>query len=303
MPNLERISLSMDDEEKRFPEIRTRNRDEAAHALRELSLPSLKRVAFDFFLRRYRNESASPPVLHTPGVPDPLSSAICEFSQNLKDLVELSITGAFDTSLLSPLEDISRTPWPKLRFLDFNLHATTPSGGWYFTNRFDRDLHMPYVPRPHFRVSSHSDLHNEEFSFVEEAEYAQLRPIRVFRGNVLEETLVPLIDAYADALSAMPMLTSAALNFQLEDEREEDPSWFCVAYFAPCQSAQKHPPRLLCPKCNRGVTRQLVTSLLDWEPSQELATKLRSIGDEFRKEPMVEKGMTEFLKEHEDDEA
>ncbi|GKT44567.1 uncharacterized protein ColSpa_04748 [Colletotrichum spaethianum] len=297
MPSLESIKLSMDDDEKRFPDIRVRHRNEVAQAIKELSLPALTKADFDFFLRRQRNERAQPPVLHETDVPDPLSSAICEFSQNL---VNLKVTGVFDDSLLRPLKHLSTTSWPNLRFLDINLFTATPSGGWYFTKRDDVPTQPLYTYWPQ-NNNAHSDLHMEEFSFLEEASYAFLNPVHVFRGKADDAALTPFVEVYADALSTMPKLTSAAFNFQLEDHVDGEPGWFCIAYFAPCKSAQKHPPRLICPNCNRGVTRQLVTLLLGWEPNEQLAAKLRSIGNEFRAEPMVEKTMAEFMEYHEVD--
>ncbi|GKT87578.1 hypothetical protein Ct61P_05428 [Colletotrichum tofieldiae] len=297
MPNLESIKLSMDDDEKRFPDIRVRHRKEVAQALGELSLPALTKADLDFFLRRHRNEAAAPPVLHETEVSDPLSSAICEFSQNL---VNLKVTGVFADSLLRPLRRLSKTSWPNIRFLDINLFTTTPSGGWYFTKRDDVPENPLYTHWSRTN-SAHSDLHMEEFSFLEEAGYAFLNPVHVFRGKADDAVLTPFVEAYADALSTMPKLTSAAFNFQLEDQVDGEPGWFCIAYFAPCKSAHKHPPRLICPNCNRGVTRQLVTLLLGWEPNETLGAKLRGIGDEFLPEPMVEKTMAEFMKYHEVD--
>ncbi|KAK1459930.1 hypothetical protein CMEL01_02929 [Colletotrichum melonis] len=296
MPNLERFKLFMNDDEKRFDEIRINNRNEAAQAIRELSLPLLRKAEFEFFQRRYRNERAMPPALHELGAPDPLSSAICAFSQNL---VDLSVTGSFDDSLLRPTQGLSKTSWPNLRFLDVNMHATSPSGTWYFKKADGSPDHRPYTHSSNTN-NAHSDLHNEEFSFVEEAAYACMTPVEVFRCKPDDAYIVPFIDAYANALKVMPTLTSAALNFQLEYEAEEDePSWMCIAYFAPCRTAPKHPPRLLCPKCDRGVTRQLVKLYLDWEPSEELAAKLRAIGDEVYEAPMVEKTMAQFMDQHE----
>ncbi|TQN65941.1 hypothetical protein CSHISOI_09548 [Colletotrichum shisoi] len=285
MPNLESVKLSMDDDEKRFPDIRVRHRKEAAEAIGSLSLPALNKADLDFFGRRQKNERAQPHVLHDPGIPDPLSSVICEFSQHL---VSLKVSGVFDESLLRPIGRLGSTPWPSLRFLDVKLLITTPAGGWYFTKRDDVPPQPPYT---HWSRTNngHEDLHLEAFSFLEEAAHALLNPVHVFRGRADDDALAPLVGAYADALAAMPRLASAALNFQLEDEVDGEPGWFCVAYFAPCRSASRHPPRMICPGCNRGVTRQLVTLLLGWEPDEALAAKLRGIGGEFRAEPMVEK--------------
>lgn len=295
MPNLKTLLLSLDDDEKRFPELRRKNREEAADVIRRLSLPALADVEFDFFLRRYRDERSCPPTLHSPGTPDPLSSAIYELSHGL---VNLEITGAFDISVLRSLQDIRETPWPKLRNLDINLHSTTPSGDWYFRHEGDPPAHLIQVdPYP---TTEYSRYHEERFSFLKEAEYSHLIPGRVFRSRVNDETLVPFIDAYADALSAIPKLRSAALSCLIEYESfgDGEPGWFSIAYFSPCASAKNYAPKMLCPKCNRGVTRQLMTSLLGWTPSEALGNKLRAIQDEFRPEPMVEKDILAVLEEY-----
>ncbi|KAK1983784.1 hypothetical protein LZ30DRAFT_748373 [Colletotrichum cereale] len=297
MPSLELIKLSMDDDEKRFPDIRVRHRNEVAQAIRELSLPALTKADFDFFLRRQRNERAQPSVLHRPGVPDPLSSAIFEFSLNL---VTLKVEGVFDDSLLRPIARLGTTSWPNMKFLDINLFATTPSGGWYFTKRDDVPIQPLYTHQSKTKAA-HSDLHLEKFSFLEEAGYASLAPVHVFRGKADDATLAPFVEAYADALSMMPKLNSAAFSLQLEDHVDGEPGWFCIAYFAPCKSAHDHPPRFICPKCNRGVTRQLVTLLLGWEPDEKLWAKLRGAGANYRAEPMVEKTMAEFMSYYEMD--
>ncbi|KAJ0161527.1 hypothetical protein CTA2_6076 [Colletotrichum tanaceti] len=301
MPNLESVKLSMDDDEKRFPDMRARHRREAAEAIGKLSLPALNKADLDFFVRRQRDERARPPALHDPGVPDPLSAVICEFSQSL---VSLKVSGVFDESLVRPIGHLGGTPWPSLRFLDIKLLITTPAGGWYFTKRDDVPPQPQQPPPPPYAHRSranmaHEDLHLEDFSFLEEAAHALLSPVHVFRGKADDEAVAPLVGAYADALAAMPRLASAALNFELEDEVDGEPGWFCVAYFAPCRGASRHPPRMICPDCNRGPTRQLVTLLLGWEPDEALAVKLRGIGNEFHAEPMVEKTMAEFLRFHE----
>ncbi|KAF7548925.1 hypothetical protein G7Z17_g6734 [Cylindrodendrum hubeiense] len=298
MPNLESVRINMDDSERRFPDMRKRNRDDAAHAIRTLSLPELKRADLHFFLRRYRDESISPPILHNPGIPDPLSSAICELSQNL---VKLDITGVFDMSLLRPLQGLSETSWPRLRFFDVDFHATTPSGDWYFTSRFPQSpgsSTSETLPDPQY---NHSNLHEEQFSFQREAEYASQSPTDSFRAIPKNDTLVPFIEAYADALSAMPKLVSALFHCQLEDRFDDgEPGWFSIAYFAACINANKHPPKLVCTNCNRSIDRQLVTSWDGWAPSEELAAKLRGIQDAFSKTPMVVKRIEQYLEENQD---
>ncbi|KAK1574276.1 uncharacterized protein LY79DRAFT_695759 [Colletotrichum navitas] len=295
MPNLESVKLSMDDDEKRFPDIRVRHRTELAQAIRALSLPALTKVDFDFFLRRQRNERAQPPVLHNTGVPDPLSSAVFELSLNL---VNLKVEGVFDESLLRPIEHLSTTSWPNMKFLDINLCITTPSGGWYFAKRDDIPFQPLYTHQSQIKTTHSNLVMNRSFNFRKEAGYACLDPVHVFRSKADDAELTPFVDAYADALLMMPKLKSAALTIQLEDHIEGEPGWFCIAYFAPCKSAHDHPPRLICPRCNRGVTRQLVTLLLGWEPNEKLADKLQRTGAELCTEPMVEKSMAEFMSYH-----
>ncbi|KAK2037314.1 hypothetical protein LZ31DRAFT_600613 [Colletotrichum somersetense] len=294
MPSLESLKISMDDDENRFPDIRVRHRNEVAQAIGELSSPALTKVDFDFFHRRQRNERAQPPVLHQTGVPDPLSSAIFEFSLNL---VTLKLEGVFDDSVLHPIERLGTTSWPNMKFLDINLCISTPAGGWYFTKR-DEVPSQPLYMHHSQAITAHSDLHLEKFDFLKEAGYASLDPVHVFRSKADDAILAPFVETYADALLMMPKLSSAALAVQLEDHIEGEPGWFCIAYFAPCKSAHDHPPRLICPRCNRGVTRQLVTLLLGWEPDDKLAAKLRRTGADFCAEPMVEMTMAEFMRYH-----
>ena len=301
MPNLESIRVTMDDNEERFPDLRKRNRDEAAQAIRELSLPKLTRAYLTFFHRKYRDETASPPVLHPPG-PDPLSSAICQLSLNL---VDLEVSGILDISLLQPLQGLNDTSWPSLKYLFIEIQATAPSGAWYFTGR-DWTPSSAATQINNFPTSQYtlSTLHEEELNFSREMEYAHLSPYHAFRNRVNEETFVPFIEAYADALFVMPKLRSASLNCELVAEPDGDDDegfgWFNISFFAPCSSAQKHPPKTTCPKCGRAATRQLITRYLGWVPSEKLAAKLRSIQDTFSKEPMVEKDMDAFMMEHED---
>ncbi|PKS12548.1 hypothetical protein jhhlp_000756 [Lomentospora prolificans] len=296
MPNLEGIQFTVDDNEERFPDLRKHNRDEAARSIQALSLPNLKRLCLNFLHRRYRNEGASPPVLHEPG-PDPLSLAICQLSLNL---VDVDVSGVFDLSLLRPLQGLSETSWPNLKYLAIEIHAMTPSGGWYFTGRGPA---LSTSARSALATSQHtlSTLHEEEFRFLREAEYANLVPFDLFRMKVNEETLAPFIEAYADALSVMPKLKSAALNCQLSVVSPEDnePCWFNLSFFAPCPNAKEYLPNRRCPKCGDTATRQLITSYLGWVPSEELTVKLRSIQDRFSKEPMVEKDVDTYLMERE----
>ncbi|RSL44349.1 hypothetical protein CEP54_014720 [Fusarium duplospermum] len=276
MPNLESVNFSMDDSEERFHDLRVHNRQEAADSLRRLSLPHLKSASLDFWHRRYRHEEVVPPRLHRVGMPDPLSTAICDFSMNL---VDLKLAGIFDASLLRPLGSVV---WPELRTLRINLEPVTPSGEWYFLESF------PSPDSPLGRPSSdftHENLYEESFNFRREAAYASQPMVTTFfRGRVDEKALGPFIEAYADALSGMPKLRKAKLicNLDFEDETLSEPLSFQITYFAPGEYSK-----------SGGVdrnynNRQLVTSLLGWVPSPDLMAKLRGIQDEYRVEPMKE---------------
>lgn len=295
MPNLEQIEVSVDDDEKRFPEIRKQNRLEMAEVIHELSLPSLRIAIIEFSQRRYVDETVVPPILHDTAIPDPLSSAFYGLSLNL---VRLEISGVFDLSLLRPLQGLSGTPWPRLQALDITLFPTTPSGDWYFTGNEDHPRARIYRPA-HPKPRGHSELHLEEFSFADEEIYASLAPSNIFRNKIKNDTFVPFIKAFTNALSAMPKLFSAALDCQLEED-STDEGWFTISYFAPCAGAKKLAPGKFCPNCYRGATRQLVTSMFDWTENEELAIELRKIQENIHDAPIEQKAMGPFLEEHSD---
>jgi hypothetical protein len=275
MPNLETVDFSVDDSEERFLDLRRRNRQEAADAMKGVSLPELKSARLDFWHRRYRNEATVPPHLHGVNIPDPLSAAVCDFSMSL---VNFEVAGIFDPDLLRPL---SQAPWPNLQTFSIELEPISPSGEWYFLE--SQPPSQPPVDRPSSEFS-YKNLHQEQFSFRREASYASQRPADAFRGRVNEKTLAPFIEAYANALSVMPKLVSAKLvcNLDFHSETLPEPPSFQIAYFAPGAYS------------NSGLvdlnynTRQLVTSLLGWVPSADLMTKLRGIQDAYRIEPMKE---------------
>lgn len=293
LPNLEKIDVTVDDDQKRFPELRRQNRYEMAEAIREVSLPSLKRARILFAQERYRDEFVVPPVLHDAAIPDPLSSALHGLSLNL---MTLEISGVFDPSLLRPLQGLSGTPWPNLKTLDISLLPTTPSGDWYFTG--DDNVPRARISRAALPTPcKYSELHREKFSFLDEELYAGVQPRNVFRNQVKEDTLIPFLEAYADALSAMPKLFSAVFDCELEEDSLHE-GCFTITYFAPCFGARKLSPGQICPKCFRGTARQLVTSLFDWKKHRGLADKLRKIQENIHDAPMVDKDIAAFVEEH-----
>ncbi|CAH0044917.1 unnamed protein product [Clonostachys solani] len=307
LPNLEEFNFSVDDDEKRFPQIRKQNREEIANLMQGLSLPSLRRVDFDFTLRRFRDELATPQALHEEGDTDILSSTVHNFALS-HNLMDLTLTGVFDITLLRPLETMGATPWPSLQFFDIHLHINTPSGGWYFIPRpleahayahmAANNIHANPPGVADGAEGDPSNLHNEIFSFVREARYSHLTPVRVFRGEVNKSTMVPFVNAYADALTQMPRLKSSMLGCQIEDDTYDgEPGWFTFAYFAPCGSARKDPTIQVCPNCRRGTTRELVTWLLGWTPSEALMDKFRSLQIDTYPEPLVEKDMATYLRD------
>ncbi|KAJ4328662.1 hypothetical protein N0V84_000853 [Fusarium piperis] len=275
MPNIESIDMSVDDSEERFLDLRRQNRQEAADAIKRLSIPELRTARLDFWHRRYRHEATVPPHLHGVDIPDPLSAAICDFSMSL---VNLELAGIFDPSLLQPL---SQAPWPNLQTLCIELEPVSPSGEWYFLES------QPPSQPPQDRPSSefgYANFHQEQFSFWREAAYASQRRAEAFRGRVNEKNLAPFIEAYADALSVMPNLVSAKLvcNLDFHSETLPEPSSFQIAYYAPGAYSKSGSVDLNYNK------RQLVTSLLGWIPKPDLMAKLRRIQDGYRIEPMKE---------------
>ncbi|VUC31792.1 unnamed protein product [Clonostachys rosea] len=323
LPSIEEFNFSVDDDEKRFPQIRRQNREDIANLLQGLSLPSLKRIDFDFTLRRFRDEAATPPALHEQGATDLLSSTIHNFALS-HNLMDLTLTGVFDITLIRPLGSMSTTRWPNLQFFDIHLHINTPAGGWYFVAPSAQApayappmapmAPMAYAPPIPMAVNNiiqaippaaaedaqfdHSNLHDEIFSFIQEARYSHLTPVRVFRGTINTTTMVPFVNAYADALTQMPSLKSSMLGCQIEDDTYDgEPGWFTFAYFAPCGNAKKNPSTKVCPNCRRGTTRELVTWLLGWTPSEALMDKFRSLQADTHPEPLIEKDMATYLRD------
>ena len=295
MPNVRVIRLCMDDDENRFPDLRRRNRDELGEAIRQLSLPEVEEAIFHFYMRKYRNEKILPPVLCDPRTGDSLGSAIYSFSHNL---VGLRIVGVFDSSVFRSLEGLRETQWPRLKTFITELHESTPSGDWYLIDKDGISIASSRLTSPMSRVN----IHNEQFNFTEEARYAHMHPINIFRKLPNEKTLAPVVEAYVDALSVMPKIHTACLSVLIQDgdeEDEEEVDLFTITYLGPCHNAKNYPPRKICPSCDHTATRRLVTCFMGWKPTDELAAKLYGIQDAFRTEPMVVQDYLDHMRERE----
>lgn len=353
MPRLEAFDIDVSDNEKRFPELRRRNRLELAEVMARLELPRLKRAGMMFFQMRWRDQRVVPPVLLTVAGEggkevDPLSCAIRRLAGD--GLTDLTVTGVVDQSLFRDCADRSggagtSTDWKNMRRLEINFYETTPSGQWYFTGRPPRDA-LP--------AQFHPDLWNDEtemvamdvtelgqggeqFSFAREAGLAGMEPRTVFRSTPCAETMDPLVDAFAEATAGMPHLKSAMLNcttdvaeFNFAAGGEEEgtrPDWFMLAYMEPVTSTAASGETVVQGRARedgvreeeeeegvdrlsshmtarRGrstsqasAQRQLITSLMGWQPTKQLRKKLTFVQPDCRAEMVVEKDMDTWLRE------
>lgn len=361
MPRLEALDIDVSDNEKRFPELRRRNRLELAAVMQGLELPRLKRAEMLFFQMRWRDQRVVPPVLLTMAGEggkevDPLSCAIRRLAG--QGLTDLTVTGVVDQSLFRDCaagenngsgNAGASTNWKKMRRLEINFYETTPAGEWYFTGRPPHDALQPQF---------HPELWNnneaepiiardvtelgqgfEQFSFAREAGLAGMEPRTVFRSTPCAETMTPLVDAFAEATAGMPNLKSAMLNCTTDvaefnfaaggEEERTRPDWFMLAYMEPATSTTATPRETVVQgharagvvreeeeeeegvdrlsshmTARRGrstsqasAQRQLITSLMGWQPTKQLREKLTSVQPDCRAEVVVEKDMDTWLRE------
>ncbi|KAK8137439.1 hypothetical protein PG984_002932 [Apiospora sp. TS-2023a] len=164
--------------------------------------------------------------------------------------------------------------WPNLQNLDVQLELCTPSGGWYFQDIDDygSDFGKPPLdpasdPEDMPPAFAHGDDNDAvagdgdgdggadpfgrrtarapEFYYrvpdPAEGNEGYLGPIRI-RNVPNRATMEPLLAAWARALSRMPSLRSARLNFRIHvpynDIGETDPREWDVVYEAP---GHRHP--------------------------------------------------------------
>ncbi|KAH7032728.1 uncharacterized protein B0I36DRAFT_319931 [Microdochium trichocladiopsis] len=179
-----------------------------------------------------------------------------------------------------------------------------------------------------------SELGDEQFSFAREAGLAAMEPRNVFRTTPCAETMAPLVEAFAEATARMPRLKTAMLNCTTdsaefnfagggglfaEDGGSGRPDWFVLAYMEPTSPREPAAGRRvdemmdgdaerlsahMTTRCRRtrstsqaAVQRQLVTSLMGWQPTKQLQKKLTTVQPDSRAEVVVEKDMDTWLME------
>jgi len=177
----------------------------------------------------------------------------------------------------------------------------------------------------------------EQFSFAREAGLAGMEPRNVFRSTPFAETMAPLVDAFAEATAGMPNLKSAMLNcttdvaefnfaggLAVQDEEASGtrPDWFMLAYVEPANATAPRGPTAqgldgevdrkeegveklsshMTARRGRSTSqaaaqRQLITSLMGWQPTKQLQKKLTAVQPDCRAEMVVEKDMDTWLRE------
>ena len=114
-PNLESCVWVLDDDEKRYPDLRLTNRHSFASALSTLTFPFLQTAHLTFSHEPPLDQKFKPANLLGDHTCDLLSTALlCAFSQS-QNLTSLTLTGVFDSHpLLATLPSIFQLTRPKL---------------------------------------------------------------------------------------------------------------------------------------------------------------------------------------------
>lgn len=324
MPMVCWAAMELPDTEDRYPAIRRRNRGDLASVLRINSLPNSLDETLSLYLDSHpgANQTWHPAnLLASDDQPDPVSSALWEASSKLNKLKQLIITGTIDPSLLWPAPLTTRASsiphidplpfWQNITRLRINFDLRTPSGEWYFRAPDGIDIHeYPFLRQdPELELGTPVDrdvLETELPPGYDEADpdanvlaveldwhsyvlNSGQAPLWTFRLVPEDRLLLPLIEAWARAVSQMPRVTTATLSTTLKLPVAEVGTgcrygWY-LRYFSPCQ----------CSTCSTGIvregeqkshcsrlkTRALVFRTLAWRPNEALLELLKGIGSRY----------------------
>ncbi|KAI9778755.1 MAG: hypothetical protein M1816_003908 [Peltula sp. TS41687] len=222
------------------------------------------------------DQSKPIPDLVKPLSYDSLSSALRVFSQHL---TELDLRICADSSLFWPSsQEAHATPpsWPCLKRLRVEFHPASPSGVWYFQGpRGEGRQAVGYeVTEQHYPPVEENEADDEwddVWSF-EGGRYENVAP-DVFRTVPIDETIEPLLEAFAKALDSSRSLEEAELFTYLSwcpsEERERE-------YPDPPLDEGKH--RWGVRYLASGTSRRLEWQVGDWRPSNALLQLFHGVG-------------------------
>jgi len=293
-PNLESCVWVLDDDEKRYPDLRLTNRHSFASALSTLTFPFLQTAHLTFSHEPPLDQKFKPANLLGDHTCDPLSTALlCAFSQS-QNLTSLTLTGVFDSSLFWPpfhQSSNSLVPsWSNLKSLNVTFDITTPSGYWYFTKEGGWDPeNIPTLATEDDESDESEDsfiLDDQSFDEFDPDEDARLsggRPGDIFRNEPNPSRLKPLLLAFAKAQRQMPSLLTSALTTGPVTGPERT-FQFEICYFAPGATAYYRNEAL-----HEKNLRRLYFEMGNWVPDEEVMEELREVGRDRWGDGLIER--------------
>jgi hypothetical protein len=193
--------------------LRRDSRHDFAKALEEgITLPGLRHARLDFLhplsLVEDIDQRRAMPNLTSPAPYDLFSSSLRILSYQLRTMTLCVVA---DETLFWPADN-STPSWPHLQHLNVCFHMTSPSGSWYFkglpgigaTDGYQvTDAHYPPL------VTTDDD-ERADYERPDSAIDGELFVVQ-YRIDPNEETIVPLLAAFAKAAALMPKLKRAVL--------------------------------------------------------------------------------------------
>ncbi|KAL8932974.1 MAG: hypothetical protein Q9216_006581 [Gyalolechia sp. 2 TL-2023] len=233
LSNVESVTLTVIDNEKKRMDIRQQSRHEFALALPLLSKGSLRSFTLNSHYNDPMNEYYSPPSTLLPSAPstDHLSRALhaISLSPNLTSFTLNPIVISSD--LFWPLDSPTSPTWPHLRqcHVEFNLMA--PDGTWYFRRdpakpeeeegdddeRYYDEIDAEQGNDTDSDPGSYDSLCWDSFHERQEGRLTGDYPTRSFRTLPSDTHINPLLLAMARAAAHMPQLQSMTLTSTMHD--------------------------------------------------------------------------------------
>ncbi|RFU81557.1 oxoglutarate iron-dependent oxygenase [Trichoderma arundinaceum] len=233
LTGLRALDIVMDGSEARFPGLLRDQRVEFAEGLvHSERTRTISEARFDMKIYPFATDQTLPlPNLNLMHNYDVLGAALCDWSQTL---TKFCVLGAFDRTLFQPymLGIETRIEWPNLEFFDAFLEQHTPSGRWYFAphgrpnhgsaprNPLVDENDMP--PASYFQDTRNDIIDPSTMDAEDRWNYRSRGSGRLARNVPCEDTMQPVIKAWALAQFAMPRLRRAVINFKVTVDKADD---------------------------------------------------------------------------------
>lgn len=221
------------------------------------------------------------PDLMAPGSYDLFSSSLRILSQSLRRM-DLHVVA--DRTLFWPGDGKAAT-CPNMEFLSVLFHIAAPSGEWYFQSPLGRGKHdKGFQITEDNAYPPFDEKNDDEWCYVERDTYPYARC--TLRVVPIDQSLVPFLEAFAQAATNMPKLLEAwlwaPLSFNPEDLSESEDNEIMEQYgghnygWGIIYDAPGAPNMT---DDGMTTTRRLRWRVGSWEPSRELQDSFRRIGE------------------------